>query len=51
MSLNKVLRKLSMLSLLVAGVVVGVVLSGRVTEQPDVMARTAPTSATASAAT
>jgi len=50
-SLNKVLRKLSMLSLLVAGVVVGVVLSGRVTEQPDVMARTAPTSATASAAT
>ena len=50
MSLNKVLRKLSMLSLLVAGVVVGVVLSGRVTEQPDVMARTAPTSATASAA-
>ncbi|MFM8533468.1 MAG: trypsin-like peptidase domain-containing protein, partial [Acidimicrobiia bacterium] len=50
MSLNKVLRKLSMLSLLVAGVVVGVVLSGRVTEQPDVMARTTPTSATASAA-
>ncbi len=44
------LRKLSMLSLLMAGVVVGVVLSGRATEQPDVIARTAPTAAPAGAA-
>jgi len=39
-----------MLSLLMAGVVVGVVLSGRATDQPDVIARTAPTSAAAGAA-
>lgn len=34
-----------MLSLLMAGVVVGVVLSGRATEQPDIIARTVPTTA------
>ena len=39
-----------MLTLLMAGVLVGVVLSGRVTEQPDIIARTAPTSATATVA-
>jgi len=44
------LRKLSMLSLLIAGALVGVVLSGRVTEQPDIIARSAPTSAAANAA-
>jgi serine protease Do len=43
------LRKLSMFSLLMAGVLVGVVLSGRVTDQPDIIARTAPTSAAANA--
>jgi serine protease Do len=39
-----------MVSLLMAGVVIGVVLSGRATDQPDVIARTAPTAAAAGAA-
>jgi serine protease Do len=39
-----------MFSLLMAGVLVGVVLSGRVTEQPDIIARGAPTSETTVAA-
>jgi Do/DeqQ family serine protease len=34
------LKKLSMLSLLLAGILVGIVLSGRATEQPDIIART-----------
>ena len=36
------LKSLSMICLLIAGVIVGIVLSGRATDQPDVMARTAP---------
>jgi serine protease Do len=35
-----VLKKLSMLSLLLAGVLVGIVLSGRAIEQPEIIART-----------
>jgi serine protease Do len=38
------LRKLSLFSLLMAGVVAGIVLSGRVTDQPDIIAR-GPTAA------
>jgi serine protease Do len=38
--LNKVLKKLSMLSLLLAGVLVGIVLSGRAVERPEIIART-----------
>jgi Do/DeqQ family serine protease len=33
------LRKLSMISLLMAGVIAGIVLSGRATDQPDIIAR------------
>ncbi|HYB96303.1 MAG TPA: trypsin-like peptidase domain-containing protein [Vicinamibacterales bacterium] len=36
------ITRLSMVSLLIAGVLVGIVLSGRATDQPDVIARTAP---------
>jgi Do/DeqQ family serine protease len=41
------LKRLSMFSLLMAGVVVGIVLSGRATDQPAIIARTATSSAPA----
>ena len=41
------MKRLSMLSLLVAGVVVGIVLSGRATDQPSLMARVPTAAATA----
>jgi serine protease Do len=47
--LIKVLKKLSMISLLAAGVVVGIVLSGRATDRPDIIARTPDAPATAGA--
>ena len=34
------LKRLSMFSLLLAGVVIGIVLSGRATDRPEVIART-----------
>jgi serine protease Do len=40
-----VLKKLSMLSLLMAGVVVGIVVSGRATDRPEIVARTPVTEA------
>jgi serine protease Do len=44
------LKSLSMISLLIAGVIVGIVMSGRATDQPEIMARMSPPAETASAA-
>ncbi|MBM3808051.1 MAG: trypsin-like serine protease [Acidimicrobiia bacterium] len=50
MSLTKLLRKLFVVGILLAGVLVGIVLSGRATDQPDVLALTPARSSTSAPA-